>query len=195
MTPGLPANRQSSATPYNYTQGIDYWPEHMWKLMLPIKQDVEITMGNIYTVDATGHVVAPTAASSVATCQRGAFQACFTWTNTDFPPLANRKGASADTKDGARQVQFLGHTSFIIMTAGAGVHPGLLVDVETPTAATVDLAKVKANTTKRLTNGTIGVCVDILEPTSLQTATMSENRLRKPITVDNDKIAVRLGVF
>jgi len=187
-------NNKSGIRTAVYEPGISYWPEHLWSTSESLKQDLEVTQGYIYTKDANGYIIAPTAAGGVAQCQRGVFQCTRSWTNSIFP--RGRKAASSDGADGDRRDMFYGLTSFIVMKAKANIVPGQLVDVDA-TATTPDNSAVKPNTTRIPNAGTVGTCLDILKLTkdSQDSGVTYDDRTRPLKTADDDNILVRMGVL
>lgn len=188
-------SKKSALRPFRYTPGVSYWPEYLWGSSEPVAQDVEIEMGNIYTKNADGRIIATVAVSNVAQLQRGIFQASRSWTNTKFPE--GEKAASADTATSTpRRMVFWGLDSFVVLKAAANVIPGQIVDLDaTGTATTAD--QVKPNTTGTRNAGSLGVCQDILKPAkSTQAGDSTDDRTRpdKTGTAAGDLVCVRLGV-
>lgn len=180
----------TSLEPFNYTPGAAFRAGYLWTQRLPLKQDLEVHMGRIYTMDTNGWIVAPTAASSVANLTRGYFQATESWTNSGGPSGAGP--ASDDTADGDRWAGFAMPTSFVTLFADADVHPGLMVDLAaTGTAVTANRCKPN---TGAITNGTIGMCMEVLAIRQAATASRAQDRRPKNKTAANDKVLVRLGV-
>lgn len=194
---GLKAGNSSKSalTPYRYTPGVTYWPEHIWGTSEPLKQDVEIEMGNIYTKDANGYIIKVVAASGTCQLERGIFQASRSWTNTKFPE--GEKAASADTADGQRKMLFWGLDSFVILKARSAAVPGQIVDLYA-NGATVTPDTVVGNTTGVKTRGSIGVLQDILKLSadSRDASTDYDDRTRpaRTGTGNDDLVVVRLGV-
>lgn len=186
-------NNESGIKTYVYQPGLSYWPEHLWSLSLPLKQDVQVEQGSFYTLDANGYLIVPTAAGGIAQCQRGVWQCTRDWTNSSFP--RGQKAASSDTADGQRRDLFYGLTSFVVAKAKANIVPGQLVDVDA-TTTTVGNDAVKPNTTRVPNAGTLGVCLDILKLSkdSQDSGVNYDDRTRPLKTADDDIVLVRLGV-
>lgn len=188
-------NTSTTIRPFMYTPGNEFRVGDIWTQRIPVKADLEVTIGRIYTKDTNGYIVAPTAASGQADLRRGVFQATETWTNTKWPiggfPASDDPSTNGD---GNRYVSFAVPTSFVVLYSDADVYPGLMVDMAAAgTAFTAD--RVKANATAARANGTVGMCVDILEPTNDGSALNAiPDRRRKAKTAAGDLVLVRLGV-
>jgi len=188
----ITSGTSNAIKPFNYTPGTEFRAGDLWTQKMPLKRDVQVTMGNIYTKDANGYVVAPTAAAGVADLRRAAFQATESWTNSRWP--IGMGPASDDTADADRYSSFAMATSFIVMYADADVIPGGIVDLAA-TGTVITANRVSPNATAARTNGTLGMCMDILAPTDDGTGVNAvQDRRRKAKTAAGDLVLVRLGV-
>jgi len=133
-----------------------------------ISSVVPVFLGRIYTTSA-GRLIIPTAAGSVADLTDGVLQV----------------RATTVIGDGFTQVQVVTPPTRILLKAPAGIKLNDKVDLDTPTASTVDQEKVKkgGNT---FSSGYIGRVFEI--------DTKNTDGSKKLVTVDNDLVVIDMGV-
>lgn len=158
-----------------YEPGDDIFQQYDLTRSLRVASAVEITKGELYTLNNDGRLIAVTAASgAIATTTKGLFQA------KDSVPAKTYTDA-----DDAPTVQCLVNGAWIILKAPANIVEGDRVSVAVGTGTTIDPDKVeKAASSSYLDY--LGVVFQIL------TVDASENPKIK--TADDDLIVVQRGL-
>lgn len=188
--------------PHAYKIGTEYRVEDIFSQREPVKQDLAIEEGHVYTKNSDGFIIeVPHTGTTTVRCdlRRGAFYALV---NSPAPT-----GDRADGADGARLVPFAELTSFVLLKADAGITSGDRVSLKTQNQVSTSgqndyvAPDVIADTVERtatigssagsaqILNEVVGRVWEVLAPRS------RTDRRSKVETEAGDIVAVRLGVF
>ena len=160
-----------------YEAGDDIFQQEGLTRSHKVAANLAIVKGNIYTKNAAGFLVAPSATGSVAALNRGVFQA--------------KTAHSANATAGGAFVQCLNKSAWMILKAPAGIVEGNRVGLATPTATTID-----ADTCKAVTDydaGFLGTVYQILTVNDVTDVSAPDER--KDVTLAGDLVVVQTGVI